>query len=87
MCSRRGTRTSDTVVQRTLLSFERVPSPLTACRTANRQKVKGYLTFLHGIGYRGWRFDMVKGYSPSFVGDYVAVGPSLFYHACCLPPY
>jgi alpha-amylase len=41
-------------------------------------KVKDYLTFLHGVGYRGWRFDMVKGYGASFVGDYVQASSPTF---------
>lgn len=33
--------------------------------------VKAYLDFLlHDMGYTGFRYDMVKGYSPSFTADY-----------------
>jgi len=30
------------------------------------------MKFLEGVGYKGFRFDMVKGYGPSFVGKYVS---------------
>ena len=34
--------------------------------------IKAYLNTLHEkYGYNGWRFDMVKGYKPNYVGDYV----------------
>lgn len=33
--------------------------------------VKGYMQFLKNeMGYSGWRYDMVKGYYPTFVFDY-----------------
>jgi alpha-amylase len=34
--------------------------------------VKDYLNFLKGKGYGGWRFDLVKGYSASYVGSYIS---------------
>lgn len=34
--------------------------------------IKAYLKTLHQTyGYNGWRFDMVKGFSANYVGDYV----------------
>jgi alpha-amylase len=45
----------------------------------NVQKlVKDYLSFLHGVGYRGWRFDMVKGYGAKYVGQYIAASSPSF---------
>ena len=36
-----------------------------------QKNVKGYLDFLlNDLGYVGFRYDMVSGYSPSFTGDY-----------------
>ncbi len=41
-----------------------------------RTNIKGYMQFLKNeMGYSGWRYDMTKGYSPSFVNEYnVAAG-------------
>ena len=45
----------------------------------NVQKLVGkYLFSLKAIGYKGFRFDMVKGYSPSFVGKYVSSSSPAF---------
>jgi alpha-amylase len=40
--------------------------------------VKDYLNFLKTKGYAGWRFDLVKGYSASYVGSYVAASAPVF---------
>jgi alpha-amylase len=44
--------------------------------TIVRDNIKGYMQFLKNeIGYSGWRYDMTKGYSASFVNEYnVAAG-------------
>ncbi|MFZ4549173.1 MAG: alpha-amylase C-terminal beta-sheet domain-containing protein, partial [Bacteroidales bacterium] len=44
--------------------------------TVVRDNVKGYMQFLKNeIGYSGWRYDMTKGYTASFVNEYnVAAG-------------
>jgi len=39
--------------------------------TIVRDNVKGYMQFLKNeMGYSGWRYDMTKGYSASFVNEY-----------------
>ncbi|MHC1777039.1 MAG: alpha-amylase family glycosyl hydrolase [Lentimicrobium sp.] len=39
--------------------------------TIVRNNVKGYMHFLKNeMGYAGWRYDMTKGYSASFVNEY-----------------
>jgi alpha-amylase len=40
--------------------------------------VKDYLSFLKNKGYTGFRFDMVKGYSASYVGNYLAASSPIF---------
>jgi len=35
-----------------------------------RADIKKYLDILKVAGYRGWRFDQVKGYSPEYVAEY-----------------
>lgn len=35
-----------------------------------RRDVKKYLQMLREAGYRGWRYDQVKGYGPEFVAEY-----------------
>jgi alpha-amylase len=35
-----------------------------------RKEVKKYLKALQKLGYRGWRYDLVKGYAPSFTAEY-----------------
>jgi alpha-amylase len=35
-----------------------------------RAAVKGYLRRLKGVGFKGWRYDLVKGYHGRFVGEY-----------------
>jgi alpha-amylase len=35
-----------------------------------RKELKAYLAKLKSLGYRGWRFDMVKGYAPGYVAEY-----------------
>ncbi len=44
-----------------------------------RDNVKGYMQFLkNDIGYDGWRYDMVKGYSPSFINEYNTAANAYF---------
>jgi len=38
--------------------------------TVVKQGVKDYLDLLLGLGFKGWRWDMVKGFNGSHVGDY-----------------
>ncbi|MEI6747812.1 MAG: starch-binding protein [Bacteroidales bacterium] len=39
--------------------------------TVVKDNVKGYMQFLKNeMGYAGWRYDMTKGYSASFVNEY-----------------
>jgi len=41
--------------------------------------VKGYMQFLKtGIGYNGWRYDMTKGYSASYVNQYNTAANAYF---------
>jgi len=40
--------------------------------------VKDYLNFLKGKGYTSWRFDLVKGYSASYVGSYITSSAPVF---------
>ena len=49
-------------------------------RSANVNRcVKAYLDFLlNDLGYAGFRYDMVKGYSPSFTADYNATAKPRF---------
>lgn len=49
-----------------------------------RNNVKGYMQFLKNeMGYSGWRYDMVKGYSASFVNEYnTAAGGSFSVGEC-----
>jgi alpha-amylase len=43
-----------------------------------RAVVKDYLRRLKGVGFTGWRYDLVKGYHGRFVGEYNdATGPYL----------
>ncbi len=35
-----------------------------------RQTIKDYLRRLRAVGFRGWRYDLVKGYDGRFVGEY-----------------
>src|SRR5690606_13786833 len=35
-----------------------------------RAGVKEYLQRLRQFGYRGWRYDMVKGFAPGYVDEY-----------------
>ena len=35
-----------------------------------RKEIKKYLKALQQLGYRGWRYDMVKGYAPAFTAEY-----------------
>ncbi|RYY86506.1 hypothetical protein EON63_05650 [archaeon] len=40
--------------------------------------VKDYLSFLKSTGFKGFRFDMVKGYSASYIGSYVSASAPVF---------
>ena len=40
--------------------------------TGVQSAVKDYLSFLKNKGYTGFRFDMVKGYSGSYINTYVS---------------
>jgi alpha-amylase len=43
---------------------------------AVRSAVKNYLHWLRSVGFRGWRYDLCKGYDGRFVGEYnEASGP------------
>jgi alpha-amylase len=43
-----------------------------------RQTIKEYLHRLKGVGFRGWRYDLVKGFGGQFVGEYnEATAPEL----------
>jgi alpha-amylase len=35
-----------------------------------RAAIKDYLFKLKGLGFRGWRYDLVKGYAGRFIGEY-----------------
>jgi alpha-amylase len=35
-----------------------------------RQAIKVYLRRLQGLGFKGWRYDLVKGFSGKFIGEY-----------------
>ncbi len=35
-----------------------------------RAEIKKYLKRLRDFGYRGWRYDMVKGFAPGYVAEY-----------------
>lgn len=35
-----------------------------------RDTIKAYLHRLKSVGFRGWRYDLVKGYHPRFVAEY-----------------
>jgi alpha-amylase len=35
-----------------------------------RKEIKDYLAKMKRLGYRGWRYDMVKGYAPGYVAEY-----------------
>lgn len=42
-----------------------------------RAAIKQYLTRLAAVGFRGWRYDLVKGYHGRYVGEYnSATGPA-----------
>lgn len=33
--------------------------------------VKQYLTLLQGLGFKGWRWDVAKGFAANYLGDYI----------------
>lgn len=35
-----------------------------------RSEIKAYLKRLRELGYRGWRYDMVKGFAPGYIAEY-----------------
>jgi alpha-amylase len=35
-----------------------------------RNEIKAYFSSLRKLGYRGWRYDMVKGFAPGYVAEY-----------------
>lgn len=35
-----------------------------------RDMIKAYLKWLKDLGYKGWRYDVVKGFSGNYVGEY-----------------
>src|SRR5262249_29738874 len=35
-----------------------------------RHAIKDYLSLLKTVGFRGWRYDLVKGYHGRYVGEY-----------------
>jgi alpha-amylase len=43
-----------------------------------RDDIKLYLGMLKKFGYRGWRYDMVKGYDPTYVAQYNAASDPTF---------
>ncbi|NBO93022.1 MAG: alpha-amylase [Planctomycetia bacterium] len=43
-----------------------------------RFAVKTYLERLRDLGFRGWRFDLVKGFAGRYVGEYVRASQSAF---------
>ena len=48
-----------------------------------RAAVKDYLRRLRGVGFRGWRYDLVKGFHGRFVGEYnEASAPDLSVGEC-----
>jgi alpha-amylase len=48
-----------------------------------RQAVKEYLRRLMGLGFRGFRYDLVKGFAPRFIAEYdEEVGPAFSVGEC-----
>jgi alpha-amylase len=43
-----------------------------------RNAIKQYLNRLKGVGFKGWRYDLVKGYHGRFVGEYNDATEPLF---------
>ncbi len=44
-----------------------------------RDAIKGYMQFLkNDIGYSGWRYDMTKGFSASYINEYNAAAGNYF---------
>ncbi len=47
--------------------------------TTVRDAIKGYMQFLkNDMGYSGWRYDMTKGYSASYVNEYNTAAGNFF---------
>jgi len=48
-----------------------------------RATIKNYLKRLQSVGFKGWRYDLVKGYGGQFVGEYnEATGPQFSVGEC-----
>jgi alpha-amylase len=43
-----------------------------------QQAIKDYMNWLKSKGFDGWRLDMVKGYSASYAGSYIAASSPVF---------
>jgi alpha-amylase len=43
-----------------------------------RHAIKAFLARLQGVGFRGWRWDLVKGFAGRYVGEYVEASGGLF---------
>jgi len=56
--------------------------------TTVRDAIKGYLQFLKNeMGYSGWRYDMTKGFSASYVKEYNASADNYFSVGECFDGY
>ena len=53
-----------------------------------RDAIKGYMNFLkNDMGYSGWRYDMTKGFSASYVNEYNAAAGNYFSVGECFDGY
>ena len=43
-----------------------------------RDMIKAYLKWLKDLGYKGWRYDVAKGFSGSYVGEYNSAANASF---------
>ena len=43
-----------------------------------RDMIKAYLKWLKDLGYKGWRYDFVKGFSGNYVGEYNSAAGASF---------
>ena len=56
--------------------------------TTVRDAIKGYMQFLKNeMGYSGWRYDMTKGFSASYVNEYNAAAGNYFSVGECFDGY
>jgi len=46
--------------------------------TSVQDQIKAYLTKLKGLGFKGWRYDFVKGFSGSYIGTYNSASSPYF---------